>query len=402
MIEIPNLRHLRVFLVAARVRRLGRAAVMVHLSQPAATQAIRKLEAHLGHTLFERTSVGLNPTEAGTCFQVRIERAFRWLDQGQRLLGGGAMSWPGQVTRVQLRALISMVQHGGYGLAARRLGLSQPGLHRAVRELEAVCGQRLFLPTPQGVEATAAARELARLAALALAEIVQGMAELRERQGILDGRVWVGCLPLARTRLLPDAVTHLLNRYPDVKMRIVDGSYGELLQGLRHGQIDMIVGALREPAPFPDILQEALFTEPLSIVVRAGHPILAANELDAACLSRLAWVVPREGTPARDHFEAFFRVSGVEPPQRLVECSSMVATRALLLESDRAGMMSQEQVRYEVAAGFLAVLPKALQGTERPIGLTVRSGWQPTIVQARMMSLLRDICRSAGRPAEVS
>jgi DNA-binding transcriptional LysR family regulator len=274
MQEVPNIRHLAAFLAASRHLRLGRAAESINLSQPATTQGIRKLEAGLGQALFDRSSKGLTLTAAGRRFQFRIERAFQLLREGQRILGNSAMRPENSITRVQLRALIATVEQGSYSLAARTLGVSQPGVHRAVRKLESLCGQRLFLATAQGVEITTSARELARCAALAMAEFEQGI-ELRALRGILDGRIWIGSLPLGRTRIVPQAVTRLLLRYPDVKVRIIDGAYDDLLKALRHGQIDILFGALRLPLPSGDIVQEPIFTEPLSLIVRAGHPILS-------------------------------------------------------------------------------------------------------------------------------
>jgi DNA-binding transcriptional LysR family regulator len=391
MHEVPNIRHLAAFLAASRYLRLGRAADIVSLSQPATTQAIRKLELGLGQRLFERTNKGLKLTPAGGCFQARIERAFELLREGQRVLGTGAPQLCNHATRVQLRALIATVEHGSYSLAARALGVSQPSVHRAARKLETLCRQQLFAAKAQGVDVTPAARELARHAALALAEIGQGIEELRELRGQRDGRVWIGCLPLGRTRIVPQAVTRLLARYPDVKVRIVDGAYGDLLNALRHGQIDIMFGALRLPPPAGDFIQEALFSEPLSLIVRAGHPILTNPRLDAHSLSQCEWVLPREGTPARDSFTAFFRKSAVPPPQRIIECSSLIALRALLSESDRIGLLSIEQVRYEVDAGFLKLLPAPMPHTERPIGLTFRKHWLPTTVQNDFIALLRRV-----------
>jgi DNA-binding transcriptional LysR family regulator len=295
------------------------------------------------------------------------------------------------VTTVQLRALIAVVEAGSYSMAARRLSLSQPSVYRVAREFERLSGCALFRPLPQGLEATPIARALARAASLAFVEIRQGLDELRERRGLIDGRVLVGSLPLARTYLLPTAVNQLLSRYPDIKLRIVDGAYGELLHGLRHGQLDCIIGALRLPPPSLDIVQESLFSDPLSIIVRPRHPILQGAPPDATSLARFDWVVPREGTPARSHFAAFFETAGVPVPTRVIECSSLVATRGLLIQSDRLALLSKAQVRYEVAANLLAVLPAPLPGTNRPIGITTRRDWQATKTQAAFLAILRRV-----------
>ena len=49
--EIPNLRHLRAFVAAVEHGGATRAAERIHLSQPAVTQALAKLEARLGEAV---------------------------------------------------------------------------------------------------------------------------------------------------------------------------------------------------------------------------------------------------------------------------------------------------------------------------------------------------------------
>jgi DNA-binding transcriptional LysR family regulator len=83
----------------------------------------------------------------------------------------------------------------------------------------------------------------------------------------------------------------------------------------------------------------------------------------------------------------------VPAPQRIIECSSLIALRALLTESDRIGLLSVEQVRYEIDAGFLKILPAPMPNTQRPIGVTVRRHWQPTGVQTDFIALLRQACQ---------
>jgi len=259
-----------------------------------------------------------------------------------------------------------------------------------------MCGVRLFLPAPWGVTPTPEARALARCARITFSEIERGFEEVREHQGMIDGRLAVGCLPFARTHWAPLAVSRLLERYPEARVRIVDGPYDELLQELRHGRLDIILGALRTPGPGADIMQEILFEAPLAIVVRAGHPILAKRRPRAADFAALDWVAPRAGTPARAQFEAFFAGQCVAAPRRLVECSSLVATRALLLQSDRAALLSAGQARYEAEAGQLVELVHALPGTERPFGLALRADWRPTAMHGAFLTLARATAREQG------
>ena len=275
-----NLRHIFALTVIADAGSLSAAAERVHLSQSALTQALRKIEASSGLPLFERVGYGVTPTNAGQFLIRRSERAFALLADAQRTnrQRKAARSEPkksdSHVTTSQLKALIAVVDTGGYSLAARKLGLAQPTVYRAAKELETRTGAQLFYRTARGIETSEFARLLARHAELAFSEIRQGFEEISEMQGRMSSRVAVGCLPLARVELLPRSVTRLLETYPDAEVSIMDGPYTEQLHALRYGHIDWIIGALRQPTPTPDIVQQHLFEEPLAIVVRNLHPML--------------------------------------------------------------------------------------------------------------------------------
>jgi len=390
-----NLRHIFALTVIADAGSLSAAAERVHLSQSALTQALRKIEASAGLPLFDRVGYGVTPTNAGQFLIRRSERAFALLSDAERTIRQrkATRSEPkksdSHVTTSQLKALIAIVDTGGYSLAARKLGLAQPTVYRAAKELEARIGAQLFYRTARGIETSESARLLARHAELAFSEIRQGFEEISEMQGRMSSRVAVGCLPLARVELLPRAVTRLLETYPGAEVSIMDGPYTEQLHALRYGHIDWIIGALRQPVPTPDIVQQHLFEEPLAIVVRNLHPMLGPLTPTPAALAELEWIAPAKHTPARDLFTAFFASNGVATPKRIIECSSLIAIRGLLQDSDRAALLSPSQVRRDVATNQLAIVGEPLPGTSRPIGLTLRANWEPTVVQAEFSNIIR-------------
>ena len=391
-----NLRHLSAALEVRRLGSISRATEVVHLSQSAITQGIGKLEAELGFTLFDRSHEGLAATETGEIFLQRAQSAIGYLARMDNLLGRKTTSTATPLYRSltvsQLRALLAVVDEGSYTLAARRLQLSQPTVHRAAQEAESVCGHKLFNKSPSGVEPTWYARHLARYISLFFAELAQGIDEVEEHRGRITGRLRVGSLPLARTRMVPRAVVKLLADFPEARVSIIDGPYEEQLHALLHGRLDFIVGALRDPPPSPEIEQTLLFEDPLSIVFRPGHPLAQQKTLSARELRRLDWIAPRENTPAREAFVQFFSNSGLSPPEHVIECSSLVATRGMLMESDRAALLSARQVDTDVGFGLLAVSSTQLRNTGRRIGITQRKSWKPTLVQRQFLQRLQQEC----------
>ena len=371
-----NLRHLRVFLAITRHCSVSRAAQECNLSQPAATQAIAKLERDLAQPLFRHMSQGLFPTPAGEMLAARVARALRRIDRAAapispRLAGAASFA--------QLEALIALRETENFTLAARRLGLSQPTVHRAVAYLESEARRPLFDRTAQGIRASRPARQLADAARLAFAELEQGEMELAELAGRAAGRIVVGAMPLARSSLLPRAIAVFRAARPDTLIRVDEGPYADLLAGLRRGEIDFLIGALRDPLPIGDVVQQELFEDDLIPVVGPDHPLRDRPDLTLGDLAAQPWVLARQGTPSRRIFDGLFQ--GHRPPESIVETGSMILMREMLRASDHVGFISRLQAAAEIDLGLMVPLPLELPGTRRPIGLTTRQDWLPTAAQ---------------------
>jgi DNA-binding transcriptional LysR family regulator len=63
-----ELRHLRYFVAAAETENVSRAALKLHVSQPALSRQIRDLEDEIGFCLLERTAKSVRLTDAGRAF----------------------------------------------------------------------------------------------------------------------------------------------------------------------------------------------------------------------------------------------------------------------------------------------------------------------------------------------
>lgn len=382
-----NLRHLRVFLCVAELGSVTRAAAACNVTQPAVTQATAKLERLAGTPLFRRGPQGTFLTPAGETLAERVRRAFALLDPA---LSDLAPRLRLTATAAQLQALIAMREAENFTLAARRLGLAQPTVHRAITQLEQEAARPLFERTSYGMVATRPAQALAQAARLAFAEIDQAEGDLADLAGREAGAIVVGAMPLSRSHVLPRAIARFRTRRPTFPIHIHDGPYGDLLTGLRRGEIDFLIGALRDPAPIADVVEETLFHDRLALVARHGHPLLAGT-ITPANLAAFPWVVTFAGTPTRRHFEAIFTSAGLAPPESIVESGSMILMRELLRETDHLGCISRLQVEPELAHGTLALLPFPMAGTDRPIGLTFRADWMPTRAQRDFLIELRAV-----------
>src|ERR1700704_870755 len=89
---------LKIFLAVAQERSFSRAAAKVHRTQPAVSQAVRRLEDDLGEQLFDRSSKTGTLTEAGRMLQNYGQRLVRLAEETESavrdlrdLRGGGGV-----------------------------------------------------------------------------------------------------------------------------------------------------------------------------------------------------------------------------------------------------------------------------------------------------------------------
>jgi DNA-binding transcriptional LysR family regulator len=369
-----NLRHLRAFVSTANCGSLSGAAREVNLSQSAITQAIAKLERQLELPMFERQPSGVALTEAG---RLLFHRACAALD----LIGSN------RVTASQVRTFVSLAKHGSYVATAIDTGIRQPSLHRSIADLAANLGQRLVERRGRGVVVTQRGVAVARQFQLAEAELRAGLDELEALKGREVGRVVVGAMPLCRAKLLPKVIAAFNELYPDVEIAVIEGSFAEIAGPLRNGDIDLVIGALRDREG-DDLVQEALFADRPIIVGRSGHPLARSARTTADQLARYPWIISREGTPLRAQWHELFKTRAAGPPRVAVETGSVVLTRQLLIDGDFLTLLSPDQVASEIEIGRLSRIGSKRLKLSRTIGTISRAGWRPTRLQQAFVDLL--------------
>jgi LysR family transcriptional regulator, regulator for genes of the gallate degradation pathway len=369
-----NLRHLRALASIARLGSITAAAEAINLTQPAITQALGKLELQLGQSLFERRPDGMRATDAALLLAPRIDRALAHIASSR-------------VTMTQMRALIMLADSGSYSGASATIGLAQPSLHRAIADLSQALKRELVERRGKGIALTEQGRRTVRTFRLARAELDAGLSEVASLQGREIGRIAIGAMPLSRARLLPAAVTAFHRQHPDIRISIVEGSFQELIEPLRDGELDLIIGAMRDPSPGEDVVQRPLFDDRPIVLGRIGHP-LAKRTPSIAEMANYPWTVPAAGTPLRVQLAKMFTDVGVPPVDVPIECGSVITIRQILLDSDFLTLLSRDQVAVELEAGWLTKIADTPPGLTRTIGTTTRTGWRPTAMQQAFVATL--------------
>jgi DNA-binding transcriptional LysR family regulator len=384
-----SIRHLKVFESVAHLNGVRKASEEFHLSQPAVTQAIAKLEKQLGVALLERRPSGSYLNAFGVLFQRRIQRLFSQMDQALVELGVPSGHAPisrisSCITRSQVRSLISVVENGSFANAARALAISQTSLQRAARDLERTLRIPLYLQTASGIVATPAAAELARKLKLALREVEWGVEEIEAARGNIGGEIVIGAMLLAGSVVLASVLNEFVAAFPNANIRVLNGNAEDMLRYLRCGDVDFVIGLIRDPPP-EDLVNQALAETPYVVVARYGHPLTEKRNVTLEDLAGYDWVIGTPGAHRRTRFDQLF-AQRRRPPARIATCS-LPTIRLLLAQSDRLTLLTSYELMYEDDA--LAALQFGPIDPVPAIGLTMRENWLPTQLQKSFLDLIQ-------------
>lgn len=288
-------------------------------------------------------------------------------------------SLPALVSRLrlkQLRLLIALDEQGSLHKAAEQVAITQPGATKALNEIEAAFGTRLFERSTQGL----APNDLGRCAIRYARLIHTDLAHLREEMiGILQGqggRLSVGAV-MGAVPLLVRGLERLREAQPELSVEVVEDTSARLLGLIDQGRLDLAVcrtSVSQRPDAY-DCLE--LYQEHLRVVANPAHPLTGASSLELEQLAAFPWVVYPANMPMRLVLEREFSQAGLEFPRYPLETASTLTTLMLLRQNPRlVALMPMEVSEAAIQLGTLATLPLQLRSRSEPFSVVARHGAQ--------------------------
>ncbi|MWA04093.1 LysR family transcriptional regulator [Actinomadura sp. LD22] len=192
----------------------------------------------------------------------------------------------------QLRYFVAVAEELNFGRAAERLGMAQPPLSRAIRELERGLGVRLFERTTRQVSLTPAGEVLLRDARTAL-EAITAAARRAAHAGRPAPELRLALKADFDAGLLPQFLAAYRREPEAIPVELVLGGRGDQEAALRDGRADVAV--LPELTDGRGLDVEPLLTEPRLVALAASDPLAARPSLS---LADLAGRVLPDGRPA--------------------------------------------------------------------------------------------------------
>jgi DNA-binding transcriptional LysR family regulator len=297
----------------------------------------------------------------------------------------------------ELRVFLTVCELGGMGHAAKRLGMSQPAVSKAIRELETTLAVQLFDRAVRGVELNAYGRAMLARAPALFDELRQAVKAIRAVDDPASGEIRISSTEPMTAGFVPAVIERLTRKYPRLTFTVsqattIAGQYDDL----RERKVDLILGrTILTKADERDLLSETLLDDRLFVVVGQGHPLARRRVVDIADLAEEAWCVPAyQGSFAGELVAKAFASRGLTPPPQAVLSTSIQLFAALLASGRFVSALSQSAVMLSGRHLGLRALKTDPALGSGPVGLVTLKGKAMTAPVQLFIQAAREVAKS--------
>ncbi|WP_328594799.1 LysR family transcriptional regulator [Actinomadura macrotermitis] len=201
---------------------------------------------------------------------------------------------------MRLRVLLELRRRGTAGAVADALGYSPSAVSQQLAQLQRDVGVPVVERAGRRLRLTEAGEVLAEHAESLLEAARRAEEHALAASGRVTGTVRVVGFQTAILHLLAPALPRLAGAYPDLVVDVLDDEYVRILQALVLQEVDLVLSGeyshLGAP-PRPELASEALFDEPMRILLPAAHPLAAGpGRVRMADLAGATWATGHLGT----------------------------------------------------------------------------------------------------------
>lgn len=255
----------------------------------------------------------------------------------------------------QLAVFLEVARTGGVRSAASSLCLSQSAVTKALAQLEADHGVRLFDRTGKGLLLTEAGEKF-----LPCAQAVVAGAERARR--VLDDygtqraqELRVAAAPAVPAEVIAQALADFKRRHPETQVTFTSGLFADSAPLILTDKLDLslLIVSDHTKSEVAKFTLENLFTIRYGLVMRKDHP--QRFNPDLAWLSDAAWLSTNSRATTERELDQVVKITGIRRPADMTYCDNRTA-EALLAAGDAVALAPLNCL--EAPGSPLAALPE--------------------------------------------
>ena len=128
-------------------------------------------------------------------------------------------------------------------------------------------------------------------------------------------------------------------------------------------------------------------------MVRPGHPLLKARNLQLRDIAGQPWILPPQGSILRARCELMFRRAGLEVPGNVVDTTAVLLIKPLLQQTDALNVMPIAVAKYYESQGVLNILPIELPCRMDAFGIITVDGHLMSPGAALLLRYVREVAK---------
>lgn len=172
----------------------------------------------------------------------------------------------------QLQHFVAVAEEQHFTRAAQRVHIVQSALSSSIRALEEELGVKLFQRTTRRVRLTAAGALFLEKARTALDAVQAARDAVRELKGLARGTLSIGTVQSLPAFLdLPSLLAAFHAEYPDIEVRLCQGSTSHLFDKLKSGRLDLAILPLCDPPA--EVETRLIACDALVMACPSNHPL---------------------------------------------------------------------------------------------------------------------------------
>ncbi len=186
--------------------------------------------------------------------------------------------------------------------------------------------------------------------------------EITQHRGEHRGTVVAALSIMPHVGMLPFALKALRQRYPSVKLQVIEGLFPDAEGPLREGIVDFYLGAAPRAAPAPGLAMHKLFDNRRTVVCRKEHPLCCARSLKA--LQEADWAITGVDYDVEDDIARLLESHNLSPPRVVLQASSAMSIMVSLAHGDLLAMLPVQWGDFPLTRDTLQTIKKSARGTE--------------------------------------
>jgi len=173
------------------------------------------------------------------------------------------------MTLTQLKYVLAVDTYRHFAAAAESCFVTQPTLSMQINKLEKELDVLIFDRSKHPVEPTEIGTQIIKQARTTMQEARRIEELVKGSKGQVSGEFRLGIIPTVSTNLLPRFLRVVMEKYPEIELKIEELQTDQILEKLDRDQID--AGILATPLVKTGIIEKPLYYEPFMAYVPQGH-----------------------------------------------------------------------------------------------------------------------------------